>query len=89
MTVRCNKRVGVVSEIRTRVSFKVTTEKGVVVGWYVDGEEDRGRGAMRDLQETERDNWTRRAPMSKEEKLELIREMKDWLKASKQEEHSR
>jgi hypothetical protein len=44
---------------------------------------------MRDLQETERDNWTRRAPMSKEEKLELIREMKDWLKASKQEEHSR
>jgi hypothetical protein len=44
---------------------------------------------MSDLQETERDNWTRRAPMSKEEKLELIREMKDWLKASKQEEHGR
>jgi hypothetical protein len=40
MTVRCNKRVGVVSEIRTRVSFKVTTEKGVVVGWYVDGDDE-------------------------------------------------
>jgi hypothetical protein len=31
MTVRCNKRVGVVSEIRTRVWFKVESDKGPAV----------------------------------------------------------
>jgi hypothetical protein len=40
MTVRCNKRVGVVTLIRTRVAFQVQAEKGPPVQWYVDGDEE-------------------------------------------------
>jgi hypothetical protein len=40
MTVRCNKRVGVVTLIRTRIAFQVQPEKGPPVQWYVDGDEE-------------------------------------------------
>jgi hypothetical protein len=41
---------------------------------------------MSDIQETERDNWTCRAPMSKEEKLELIRRMRAELQTATKKE---
>jgi hypothetical protein len=45
---------------------------------------------MSDLDARERDGWTRaRAPMTKQEKLELLREMKDRLKAGQQQEKER
>ena len=40
MTVRCNKRVCVVTLIRTRVAFQVQAQKGPPVKWYVDGDEE-------------------------------------------------
>jgi hypothetical protein len=40
MTVRCNKRVGVVTLIRTRVAFQVQLEKGPAVQWFVDGDHE-------------------------------------------------
>jgi hypothetical protein len=40
MTVRCNKRVGKVTMIKTRVAFDVQPENGAAVRWYVDGEEE-------------------------------------------------
>jgi hypothetical protein len=40
MTVRSGKRVGKVTAIRVRVSFRVQPEKGPSVGWYVDGDEE-------------------------------------------------
>jgi hypothetical protein len=34
---------------------------------------------VNDLDDRERDNWTRPAPMTKQEKLEQIRKMRAWL----------
>jgi hypothetical protein len=45
----------------------------------------RAGGAMTD--ERERDGWTRHRPMSKQEKLALIREMNDRLRAGEKQEN--
>jgi hypothetical protein len=42
-----------------------------------------------DLDERERDTWTRRAPMSKEEKLEQIRKIRAELRGEAQKESER
>jgi hypothetical protein len=41
---------------------------------------------MNDLDERERDTWSRRTPMSKEEKLELIRRMRAELQTATKKE---
>jgi hypothetical protein len=43
---------------------------------------------VNDLDERERDQWTRRAPMTKQEKLEEIRKMRAWLNSGLRENES-
>jgi hypothetical protein len=40
MRVRSGKREGVVSEIRHKVRFQVTTDDGNSVLWFVDGDQE-------------------------------------------------
>jgi hypothetical protein len=44
---------------------------------------------MTNTDDMERDRWTRAARMTKQEKLEEIRKMRDWLRAGEQKEKER
>jgi hypothetical protein len=44
---------------------------------------------VNDLDERERDQWTRRGPMTKQEKLEEIRKMRAWLNSGLRENESK